>query len=165
MIEDKPEVRTFTDVEAAWLAGVIDGEGSFGLYNYGKEGRRVIIQMGNTSEAFVGRFKEIIGGCGSTVHRMNMGESHKGRKPMYHYILKGSARCYKVLKQVLPYLIIKKEKALDIIKELESAPFGRWKNATPEYRRRQSERIKKEWQNPEIRAKRLEGMRRAKNVK
>ena len=128
-IDARPEVRVFSKVEAAWLAGVIDGEGSIGLYD-GREGRRVQIQLGNTSEAFVQRFRELIG-CGSTVFRRTFAESHHGREPMFHYALKGSARCYKVLKQVLPFLIIKRAKATEILHELESKPFGRWANATP----------------------------------
>ena len=48
---------TTEEVEAAWLAAVIDGEGSNGLYDYGREGRRIQIQLGNTHEGFVARFR------------------------------------------------------------------------------------------------------------
>jgi hypothetical protein len=165
-LEKRPEIRKFTIAEAAWLAGVIDGEGSIGLYDYGREGRRVSIQMGNTSEDFVKEMKRIIGGVGSTVFRIKFGPSHKGRKPMYHYVLKGSLRCYFVLKQVIPYLIIKKDKAKSIVKKLESEPFGKWKNTTKEAKRRASVRAKKLWRNPEVRAARIAGMlRRFKNEK
>jgi hypothetical protein len=73
--------------------------------------------------------------------------------------LKGSNRCYWVLKQIIPYLIIKKSKALSIIKELENKPFGRWVNCTEAYRKLNSERLKKEWRDPIIRKNRIEGMR------
>jgi len=144
-IDDKPEVRKVSKVEASWLAATIDGEGSIGLYDYGKEGRRVSITMCNTNEKFVAYMKEIIG-CGSSVMRTNWHKTHKGRKPMYLYCLKGSNRCYKLLKQIIPFLIIKKQKALDIINELESKPFGRWANATKEARHKQSEMMRKVWQ-------------------
>lgn len=119
--------RCLTKTEASWLAGVIDGEGSIGLYCYGKEGRRTLIQMGNTSKTFVNHFKKLTG-CGSQVVRKNFKKSsgHKGRKPMHYYSLKGSARCVAILKQVIPYLIIKRTKAIKIIREVESRPFGRW---------------------------------------
>jgi len=165
-VEKRPEIRRFTIAEAVWLAGVVDGEGSFGLYDYGREGRRVMIQMGNTSEAYVKEMKRIIGGVGSTVHRTNFHKTHKGRKPIYHYVLKGSARCYAVLKQIIPYLIIKKNKAEKIVHEIESKPFGRWKNATKAARKKASIRTKNSWKNPKIRAARLAGMlRRFKNAK
>lgn len=121
----KRPVRKFTPVEASWLAGVIDGEGSIGLYDYGREGRRVLVQMGNTNRRFVLRVKQIIG-CGSNVRRHKFDSSHKGRKPMHYYVLKGSIRCYFVLKQILPYLIIKKRRAEKILKEIKNLPFGRW---------------------------------------
>lgn len=118
-------VRKFTKTEAAWLAAAIDGEGSIGLYTYVGDGRRSVIQMGNTSKPFVNEFRRIIG-CGSQVLRHNMGKDHKGRKPMHYYNLKGSKRCKAVLLQVMPFLIIKKTKAKNIIREIDTSPFGRW---------------------------------------
>jgi hypothetical protein len=147
-------------VEAAWLAAAIDGEGSFGLYDYGREGRRVQIQLGNTSEAFVRRFRELIG-CGSTVFRAAFAASHKGRKPMYHYSLKGSARCYAVLRQVTPFLIIKRSNAERIMDELESKPFGRWANATLEGRQKASLSAKASWVDPVVRARRTRSIQLA----
>ena len=143
-IEKRPEVRKLLKWEASWLAAIIDGEGSIGIYDYGKEGRRIQIQMGNTDEKLILRFREIIG-CGSTVYRTKIHESHKGRKPMFQYSLKGSNRCYWVLKQILPFLITKKDKAFGIINEIEEKPFGRWANATPDARRRASEKMKEIW--------------------
>jgi hypothetical protein len=159
-IEDRPEVRTMSKVEASWLAGVVDGEGSIGLYSYGREGRRVQVQMGNTHCGFVERFRAVIG-CGSTVTRHEFHGTHKGRKPMFHCTVKGSARCYKVLKQIIPYLIIKREKAEAIVRELEEKPFGRWANATPEARARAADVGRSTWADADVRARRIAGMRRA----
>ena len=158
-IDKKPEINKLKRWEASWLAGVIDGEGSIGLYDYGKEGRRVCVQMSNTNKEFVDRMRGLIG-CGSQINRSRWHKSHKGRKAMYMYSLKGSSRCYWVLRQIIPYLIIKKEKALNIIKELEEKPFGRWANSTPQYRKLHSDRTKKQWQDPIIRANRIEGMKK-----
>lgn len=158
-IERKPEIRKLKKEEASWLAGAIDGEGSIGLYDFRREGRRVSITLANSNKDFVLRARKVIG-CGSTVYRTNLHLSHKGRKPIYMYCLKGSNRCYWLLKQIIPYLIIKKDKASDIIKELENKPFGRWVNCTKEYRKLNSERLKKEWQDPIIRKNRIEGMRK-----
>lgn len=158
-IDRHPEIRRLKKWEAAWLAGVIDGEGSIGLYDFGKEGRRVQIQMANSDPKFVALMRKMIG-CGSSVMRTNTHLTHKGKKPIYQYSLKGSQRCYWVLKQIIPFLVIKRGKALAIIKELEEKPFGRWVNATPEYRKLQSDRVKAEWRDPVKRMKRLKGIRR-----
>ncbi len=158
-IEKKPEIRKFKKEDASWLAGVIDGEGSIGLYDYGKEGRRVCIQISNTNKNFVDNMRLIIG-CGSQINRANWHKGHKGKKQMYLYSLKGSNRCYWVLKQIIPYLIIKKSKALNIIRELENKPFGRWVNCTKEYKKLNSERLKREWQDPIIRQNRINGIKK-----
>ena len=157
-LERKPEIRKLKQWEAAWLAAVIDGEGSIGLYDYGKEGRRVMIQMANTDREFVTKMREVIG-CGSQINRTRWHLSHKGRKVMHLYSLKGSHRCYWVLKQIIPFLIIKRQKAIDIVAHLESKPFGRWANATIEYKKLHSERAKMQWKDPIIRNRRLAGMK------
>jgi hypothetical protein len=157
-IDKKKEIRNLKKEEASWLAGVIDGEGSIGLYDYGKEGRRVCIQMGNTNKEFVDKMRKVIG-CGSQVNRTKWTESHKGRKTIYFYSLKGSNRCYWVLRQILPYLIIKEKKAKSIVKELEKKPFGRWINATKKYKKIASKKTKKSWKNPLIRKNRINGMK------
>lgn len=158
-IDKKPEINKLKPWQASWLAGVIDGEGSIGLYDFGREGRRVEIQMSNTNKEFVDKMRKVIG-CGSQVKRTNIHKTHKGRKPMYHYSLKGSNRCYCVLKQIIPYLVIKKQKAREIIRELEEKPFGRWANATKEYRDIASEKTREGWENPTIRQNRIDGMRK-----
>ena len=127
------------------MAAIIDGEGSIGIYDFGKEGRRIQIQMGNTDPKLISRLREIIG-CGSTVFRTNIHVSHKGRKPMYQYSLKGSTRCYWVLKQISPFMITKKDKAYSIIKEIEEKPFGRWANTTIEARKKASDIMKRIWE-------------------
>lgn len=126
--EIRKTIRQMSPVECAWLAGVIDGEGSIGLYDYGKEGRRVLLQVTNTNEGFVAKVREIVG-AGSSVMRFYYTSklAKDPRKlPIYQWGLKGSIRCVEVLKQIAPYLIIKKALALSIIKEVEQNPFGRW---------------------------------------
>ena len=152
-------VRLFSEVEKSWLACALDGEGCLGQYEY-NEGRRISIQIGNTNRDFVEEFKRIIG-CGSSVmcyKRPFTNPSHYGKKPMYYYQLNGSKRCAEVLIQILPYLIIKKEKANNILLEMELRPFGAFKHDIEESKKRTSLRVKKEWEDPDIRARRIKGM-------
>ena len=163
--EIKKTIRIMSLEECTWLAGVIDGEGSIGLYNYGKQGRRVMIQVANTNEAFVAHVRAIIG-VGSSIMRCYYTSKlakDPRKKPIYQWGLKGSIRCVEVLKQIVPYLIIKKALALSIIKEIEQNPFGRWINATSSDKEAQAKITKESWRNPIIREKRLAGMARARN--
>lgn len=120
------EVNKLKKWEASWLAGVIDSDGSMGLYKgKGKEGRIVVVQASNVCRPFLKSIRKTIG-CGSTAYHVPS-LSHKGRKPMFLYSLKGAKRCHTLLKQIVPFLIVKKQKAKRIINELENKPFGRWK--------------------------------------
>jgi hypothetical protein len=142
-IDKKPEIRKLKKWEASWLAGCIDSDGSIGFYNYGPEGKRACLQFGNTSRELLKQVRDTIG-CGSSVlHIPN--PSHKGRKTMYYYTLKGSCRCYWILRQIVSFLIVKRQKALDIIQLLESKPFGRYFHYTQEYKVACSKRMKKIW--------------------
>ena len=164
--EIRKTIRQMSPVECAWLAGVIDGEGSIGLYDYGKQGRRVMVQATNTNEEFVAKVRALVG-AGSSVMRCYYTSklAKEPRKlPIYQWGLKGSIRCVEVLKQITPYLIIKKDLALKIIKEVETNPFGRWVNATPLDRQLQVIATRKTWENPVVRKRRLDGMARTKKV-
>lgn len=156
-IETKPAVRVMSREEAAWLAGVVDSDGSFGLYTDKKGAKLAIVQVANVCPEFLDHVRKLIGAGSRVNHIPSL--SHKGRKPMFNFVLKGCSRCYWVLKQICPFLIIKREKAETILMGLESTPFGaRWVNARPSFRLQQSKRAINSWRNPEIRAKRLAGM-------
>lgn len=150
-------VRELSETERAWLAGVIDGEGSIGLYR-STDGRRVVIQVGNTHRGFIERVREVVG-CGSISPREPRG-LHKGRKTVYHYTCTGAVRGFRLLEQVTPYLVIKKSKAEEIMHELRTRPFGIWIATTPEARATASRVARESWRDPSIRARRIEGLRR-----
>lgn len=156
-IDKKPEVRNLKKWEASWVAGILDSDGSVGRYDYGKEGTRVQVQFANVCKPFLERIRETIG-CGSCVLHIPS-VSHKGRQPMFNYTVKGSCRCYWLLRQLIPYLVVKRERAEKIMAALEARPFGRWAARTDSARRRMSRLAKKSWANPEIRKRRLDGMR------
>jgi len=151
-------VSNLTETEKAWLAGVIDGEGSVGIYR-SADGRRIEVQVCNTHFGFITKIRDVVG-CGSICTRHFHGSLHKGRKPLDQYTMKGSERGLKLLEQVLPYLIVRREKAEAILNELRTHPFGRWVAATPEARARTSERMKASWRGPDVRRRRIDGMRR-----
>jgi len=161
-------VRTFSVAEAAWLAGVIDGEGTIGLYQKTRRdnnhsvrlGRTVVVQMSNTHRGFVERMRDIIG-CGGTIRRRLFHTSHKGRKPMFKYSLEGSARCAEVLRQIEPYLIIKRERAQAILREIAVRPFGRWKGDCRAAKRATGKRTRAMWRDPEIRARIVKGIKKS----
>lgn len=118
--EDRgPYVLALTDLEAAYLAGIIDGEGTIGIYgvtrNPGYYYLRLIIP--NTSEVLIDTLRRWIGGAKAAV---------KQRDPMcapaWQLVLT-QQRAARVIRVCRPYLIVRSRQAdvaLDFIDEFES---------------------------------------------
>jgi hypothetical protein len=104
------QVETISRVELAWLAGVIDGEGSIGIYRdtHRKKPRmRTTIKIANTDVRIIARVSEIL---------------FKANIRFYYTLTKrrlfcltihtiGFRSCKKLLEMVLPYLVGKKDQA------------------------------------------------------
>ena len=95
-------IRTLTNEEAAYLAGIIDGEGSIDI-----RGNKVIIYVGNTDIDMMRWLQQI----GANVYEVRA-TSSISRKRFYTWNVTRRADVRAVLRRVLPYLIIKREKAI-----------------------------------------------------
>ncbi len=95
-----------------YVAGIIDGEGSIlGL-------PKAAIQVSMTTPEVIGRLWELCGGnmTGPYVQRSGRAEVCK---PQYHWTISSSENAYRLLKILLPHLIVKREKAEEVIRSLE----------------------------------------------
>jgi LAGLIDADG endonuclease len=122
-------VRTLSPVEKAWLAGVIDGEGSIFISKVGaKSGYsrrgffyKAFLSVANSNEDFVRRIREVIGMgyVGLTKER------RRDWKDKWEY--KGSPSVLRgILPQILPFLVVKQEvarKMLEYLDFIESNPI------------------------------------------
>jgi|GEM_PF-1581379 hypothetical protein len=110
------DCREMTDEECAWLAGVIDGEGSIFIskvthpaYRRGYFYRPQIM-VSNSNRSFLVRVMEVIGE--GTVHIAERGEGNW--KTRWEY--QGTAGVMRqVLPQIIPYLIIKRVQAEEVL--------------------------------------------------
>lgn len=94
-----------TDIELGWTAGIIDGEGCIGIYNYGHTQDALTIQVGTTSRATAEKLLSLWGG---SIARPKV--KTKGGRTKYNWCV----RCRKaadVLEQVEKHLIEKWEQA------------------------------------------------------
>ncbi len=116
-------VVKFTDVQAAWLAALIDGEGSVGIWRQ-KRAESVgqpykyngIIAISNTNFDLIARIKEVVKLCYACTDR-----SPKKRGYKTLYTLRVSNRAVpSVLRQVLPHLIVKKRQAELVLRYYEA---------------------------------------------
>jgi hypothetical protein len=129
--------RQMADSERAWLAGVIDGEGSVFLSKvFDRAYRRGFfyrpqLMVSNSNRLFLIRIAEIVGE--GTVHRQKKGKD--GTKTRWAYIASaGVLRA--VLPQILPYLIVKRgqgKKLLEYFEFIDHNPIWGHKQVDSSY--------------------------------
>lgn len=105
--------------ERAWLASAVDGEGC--ITNNIKNGNNFQIYVVNTNINYLKRAQELTDGRIYIMNRKNMGN----RVTCYKLSVFKRAQVLKTLKEILPFLIIKKEKALKAIAILKTLPKSR----------------------------------------
>lgn len=96
-------------VDAAYLAGLIDADGTIGLYRKGRNGgAQYVLQMGisNTRNDVLAWVQEVTGVGLVAVNR----PADERRKAAYHWIVQNRG-AWSVLQQVMPYMRIKNDRA------------------------------------------------------
>lgn len=103
--------------DAAWAAGIIDGEGTIGFYRARSRNQRgyiagrwtymISVTVGNTDLRMLDRLVE---GFGARIYPMNHREGPTNRKPMWQWTVRGP-RAVAMLRAIEPYLVTKREQA------------------------------------------------------
>jgi len=97
--------------ERAYLAGILDGEGTF-VIRRGvdkKTGRiyfQAIVRVVNTSRDLIAWLRETFGG-----NVVRVQDRRPNHKPYWHWTLDGGPRVASVIRQSLPYLRVKRPQA------------------------------------------------------
>jgi hypothetical protein len=109
---DNPHIR---DIDLAYLAGIIDGEGTVTLERNGTR-RKGNGQMGfspkviiaNTNRALIQRITNIESALGVNPHiKVQLAGKYKRGKVMYWATIAGLSKCGRILRPILPYLVAK----------------------------------------------------------
>lgn len=129
----KPTRGKMRNVDRAYLAGFIDGEGSIGLYstNYPKQRRKgwspsffIRLAVCNTDKEIPEFLKDHYGGSCLLEHPGQYSYSNRIAK-IYRYNATGKI-CYEIIKDIVPYLKQKKERALLAIKFYQNRKKLTW---------------------------------------
>lgn len=96
-------------VQAAWLAGLFDGEGSI-IRPHAHRTNSVRITINNTCQPLVQQIAQVTG-TGNVLYRASKNPKHADQWVWQCYA--DNARS--LLRQMLPWLIVKREKALEAI--------------------------------------------------
>lgn len=102
-----------TETEAAYFAGILDGEGTFDL----RGGRSVRLIIGNCNTDLM-EWLIVIGGG------VHMTKQFPNRQPHYRWQLNQRGDVLKLLMQVEPYMLIKRTKAQEAIQLIQSLPHN-----------------------------------------
>ena len=107
-----------SDTQWAYLAGIMDGEGSFSIARGGRKPSyghpngytnwQLKISIGNTNESLHDYLLENVGGAKYMGHRSKTDKQKHG----YNWQLHGKENMKEFITGVLPYLVLKKEQAL-----------------------------------------------------
>ena len=97
----KKETDSDFQNKLAYLAGVFDGEGSFGYWSKGakRKDKEFVVQVEMRDMDIVGKFQEFFG-CGTIAYRDSRQENHS---PTHHWRVKNK-KALEVLKLMMPYL-------------------------------------------------------------
>jgi len=122
------------DIFRAYLAGIIDGEGTIGIRRHKKNERTgyikymPYIQLVNTNYVLVKMFSDFMGGTKIFKH-IGSKNGFKGRKDCYVTKKSGTIAAIKIIKKLYPYLMVKKDLADLVIKLSEEgkkySPVGK----------------------------------------
>lgn len=93
-------VLVLTDVDAAYIAGIVDGEGTITLSRlHRNEQRRIVVSISNNERALLEYIRETVG-AGRISNKRTYGERHA---PSYHYQI-SSRQALALLRQIAPHL-------------------------------------------------------------
>ncbi len=116
----------------SYLAGVMDGDGSFSLAKRIEHKDRSplyhpLIQLGSLSERLVEMIKSVFGGS-SRLNKAKVGKDGVSRRNFFVWCASHSSQCSVVLDKICNFLVIKKERALFLKDYIVSNPFKRGSN-------------------------------------
>lgn len=103
----------------AYLAGVFDGEGSFGYWSKGakRKDKEFVVQVEMRDMDIVGKFQEFFG-CGTISYRESRKENHS---PTHHWRVKNE-KALEVLKLMMPYFGARRtDKFKKVVIDMEQA--------------------------------------------
>lgn len=116
----------------AYMAGVMDGDGSFSLIRRSSiKGQSPIyypvIQLANSFKGLIEFFKEKFGGT-SAMKKANISPKGIHRKDSHQWKLEKSNSCTPFLDKIIPFLVVKQERAKFLRDYIEKNPFKRGSN-------------------------------------
>ena len=106
-LSDVPLTERLSEVDKAYLAGLFDGEGTIGYYNYRNRYEPTV--MVTNCDPRIMDWLDLNVGYGNVVSLKTT--DHNRKHVVHHWRVTGKKRTHDFLKAVAPYLMIKREQA------------------------------------------------------
>ena len=128
-------METKEELLMAYLAGVLDADGSFSLCKSAQRGKNPgpsplyypVIQLSKVYESLIDLLMKTFKGR-KHVRKPYVAKDGGTRKTNYHWLIQRVPSCQPMLEKITPYLILKKERALFLLNFLKDFPFKRGSN-------------------------------------
>lgn len=117
-----------TDTHIAWLAGIVDAEGSIGLYQNGNGTHYVRVTITNTDLLMKDAIEAILEACSIAVYIQSGTQARKKWKPRWQMVFAGHTKPRALLELVLPYLVTKRREAELALEFIVSREAKRYRN-------------------------------------
>jgi hypothetical protein len=130
-------MKHFNNLDLAWAAGIIDGEGSIMFTRVSRKKLsdgiivaypEIRVEISNYDDKMIKKIKQMFGGCYFVEHRKDR------RKPIHRWLV-ACKMAEKVIRAVEPYLVTKKEQA-KLALELRKIQTSEGKNGNKFFCRR-----------------------------
>lgn len=116
------------EILMAYLAGAMDGDGSFSICKSMKDGNSPlyypVIQLSNACEKIIDILKETFGGR-KHERKPYIAKDGGNRRTNYHWMIQRRALCLPMLEKIIPYLVLKKQRAEYLMAFILENPFKR----------------------------------------
>lgn len=116
------------EILMAYLAGAMDGDGSFSICKSMQGDRSPlyypVIQLSNACEKIIDLLKETFNGR-KHVRKPYVAKDGGSRRTNYHWMIQRQPSCLPMLEKIIPYLVLKKERAEHLMKFVLENPFKR----------------------------------------
>lgn len=110
--EEEKRVESLPDIEKAYIAGIIDGEGTIGSFQYkGRQGIVCCLSIPNTH-------KELLDWIASQIPSTKVVPKKvatTNSQPIWEFRLYGIVKVRKLIKLLLPYMIVKRQDAEKVL--------------------------------------------------
>jgi len=109
----KPFIKPqLSDLDLGWIAGFLEGEGTFGRYKTNGKHAYARVVCGSSDLDQIERLQTLLGGVG-TIHKTKVREGREHHKPFWNWQLSAGKQAEGVMRLVYPHMSPRRQGQID----------------------------------------------------